>query len=109
MLQSLSEQGCLNPRPQSVTDELFANHEFFDAHDMVQVKYEMLRRVEKDGHSISDASGEFRLFPPDLLSGAGSFRGGRPRWSGSRASAAAAGSQTYDRFLLPGVPDLRAT
>ena len=44
-LRSLREQGTLNPRPQAVTDDLFTASEFFDPHDLVQVKYEMLRRV----------------------------------------------------------------
>jgi hypothetical protein len=39
---------------QSVTDELFAGNESCDSRGMAQVKYEMLRRAEKDGHSISD-------------------------------------------------------
>jgi transposase len=72
-LQSLREQGCLNPRPQSVTDELFASHEFFDAHDMVQVKYEMLRRVEKDGHSISDAAVSFGFSRPTFYQAQAAF------------------------------------
>ena len=75
-LQSLREQGCLNPRPQSVTDELFASHEFFDAHDMVQVKYEMLRRVEKDGHSISDAAVSFGFSRPTFYQAQSAFVAG---------------------------------
>ena len=47
-LQSLRQQGALNPRPQQVTDELFTGSDFFDARDLVQVKYEMLRRVSQN-------------------------------------------------------------
>jgi transposase len=54
--EALRRQGTLNLRPQTVTDELFVDQEFFDARDFVQVKYEMLLRVEKDGHSISAAA-----------------------------------------------------
>src|SRR5438067_5954750 len=44
------------PGPQEVTDELFAGGgEFFDPHDIVQVKYEMLRRVVEDGQPVSEA------------------------------------------------------
>ena len=43
---ALRQQGCLNPHPERVSDELFQTREFFDARDLVQVKYEMLRRVE---------------------------------------------------------------
>lgn len=88
-LQSLREQGCLNPRPQSVTDELFAEHEFFDARDMVQVKYEMLRRVEKDGYSISDAAVSFGFSRPTFYQAqtafvAGGLAGLVPRKRGPR-------------------------
>src|SRR3989442_555846 len=47
-LQALRQHGTLNLHPQAVTDELFVSEEFFDARDLVQVKYEMLRRVEND-------------------------------------------------------------
>jgi transposase len=45
---ALRSRGCLHPHPQEVTDPLFANSEFFDARDLVQVKYEMLRRDRVD-------------------------------------------------------------
>lgn len=65
-LQALRQQGTLNLRPQAVTDELFANSEFFDARDLVQVKYEMLRRVEKDGRSISATAAAFGFSRPSF-------------------------------------------
>ena len=40
-------------------DEAFRSSEFFDARDLVQVKYEMVRRVEADGLSVSAAAGAF--------------------------------------------------
>jgi transposase len=52
----LRQHIALNPRPDGVKDELFAELEFFDSHDTVQVKYEMLRRVQKDGWSVSRAA-----------------------------------------------------
>jgi transposase len=75
-LQSLREQGCLNPRPQSVTDELFTGNEFFDSRDMAQVKYEMLRRVERDGHSISDAAMGFGFSRPTFYQAQAAFEAG---------------------------------
>jgi len=43
---ALREARCLNPRPEAVADQAFAaGPEFFDARDLVQVKYEMVRRV----------------------------------------------------------------
>jgi hypothetical protein len=32
---------------------LFAEDSFFDARDLVQVKYEMLRRVQSGSHSVT--------------------------------------------------------
>jgi transposase len=75
-LQSLLEQGALNPRPQSVTDELFAHSEFFDARDLVQVKYEMLRRVEQDGHSIREAAARFGFSRPTFYQAQTAFQAG---------------------------------
>ena len=55
----LRQHIALNPRPDGVKDELFAEYEFFDPHDMLQVKYEMLRRVKKDGWSVSQSTRTF--------------------------------------------------
>lgn len=65
-LRSLREQGAVNPRPQTVTDDLFAASEFFDPRDLVQVKYEMLRRVEKDGQSVTEAAAKFGFSRPSF-------------------------------------------
>jgi transposase len=37
---------------------------FFDARDLVQVKYELLRRVSVDGYSVSEATTLFALSRP---------------------------------------------
>jgi len=57
--ETLKKQGVLNPHPDTVTDELFMNHDFFDSRDLVQVKYEMIRRVSKDGWSVVRAARTF--------------------------------------------------
>jgi len=49
----LQEQGALNRFPGKVTDEFFAASDFFDPRDLVQVKYEMLRRVQRDGWPVT--------------------------------------------------------
>lgn len=54
--ETLRDEGVLNPRPDSVADELFAGSDFFDPHDIVQVKYEMLRRVRVDGYTVKLAA-----------------------------------------------------
>lgn len=55
----LRDQGSLNPFPKKVRDILFLNEEFFDPNDIVQVKYELLRRVKIDGLSVTDAVKNF--------------------------------------------------
>jgi hypothetical protein len=46
--RALQQEDSLHPHPEQVTDELFLTHEFFDPRDLVQVKYEMLRRVQSE-------------------------------------------------------------
>ena len=72
--QALRQSGTLNPRPQDVRDELFREHEFFDARDLVQVKYEMLRRVSKDGDSISESAASFGFSRPSFYQAQSAFK-----------------------------------
>ena len=51
--KDLTPPGTLNPNPDAVLDEQFAAGDFFDARDIVQVKYEMLRRVA-NGQSVAE-------------------------------------------------------
>lgn len=57
--QELAASRTLNARPEAVVDDAFRGSEFFDARDLVQVKYEMVRRVEADGLSVSAAADAF--------------------------------------------------
>ena len=57
----LARSRTLNPHPETVSDELFATSAFFDARDLVQVKYEMLRRVEHGDASVAAAAAAFGL------------------------------------------------
>ena len=57
--KALREHAALNPRPGRVGDALFQDSEFFDPRDLVQVKYEMLRRVRVDGLSATKAAKAF--------------------------------------------------
>lgn len=60
----LRESGTFNPHAAAVKDLLFLELAFFDAADLVQVKYEMLRRVKHDGWSVSRASDRFGFSRP---------------------------------------------
>lgn len=62
--QRLRGQGSLNPHADRVADPLFAGGDFFDADDLVQVKYEMLRRVAVDTHSVRQATAAFGFTRP---------------------------------------------
>lgn len=64
--RSLEEHGSLNRRPEAVRAPLFAEHDFFDPEDLVQVKYEMLRRVRVDGETVSAVAAEFGLTRPSF-------------------------------------------
>jgi transposase len=63
---ALRQRGCLHPHPEKVTDELFRTTAFFDSRDLLQVKYEMLRRVEVDGHTVSHSAFIFGLSRPSF-------------------------------------------
>ncbi len=67
-VQALRAERCLNPRPDAVTDEQFARSEFLDARDLVQVKYEMVRRARVDGEPVSRAAAAFGLSRPSFYS-----------------------------------------
>lgn len=56
---SLRNSGTLNPSPEMVKDSIFQDKDFFDPMDIVQVKYELLRRVQTEGASVSDAAKSF--------------------------------------------------
>jgi transposase len=57
--RELAASRTLNPRAEVVVDEAFRASEFFDARDLVQVKYEMVRRVEADEASVSATADAF--------------------------------------------------
>ena len=61
---ALKRHGTLNPDPAAVTDALFRSGDFFDADDLVQVKYEMLRRVRVDKQSVSQSASAFGFSRP---------------------------------------------
>jgi transposase len=63
---ALRAERSLNPRPHAVTDERFARSEFLDARDLVQVKYEMVRRARVDGEPVSRAADAFGFSRPSF-------------------------------------------
>ena len=49
----------IHPVSDGIGDQVFASNRFFDSSDIVQVKYEMLRRVAIDGVSVHEATAAF--------------------------------------------------
>lgn len=72
-LEALREEGTLNPTPAEVHDPKFQENEFFDPHDIVQVKYEMLRRVSVENASVSAATEQYGVSRPTYYQTKASF------------------------------------
>src|SRR5712691_4936365 len=94
---ALRQQGSLNPHPEQVTDELFLTNEFFDARDLVQVKYEMLRRVESEGQQVSRAAAAFGFSRPSFYQAQVTFQAGRPAGADATQARAQGSSQAHNR------------
>jgi hypothetical protein len=55
----LAAQGLLHTKPERVRHPLFQTVDFFDAHDLAQVRYEMLRAARGEAATVAQAC---RLF-----------------------------------------------
>lgn len=76
-LDRLRQAGILNPQPRRVQAAWFQFGGFFDANDLVQVKYEMLRHARQDGVSKAQAASLFGLSRPTFYQAEAAFeRGG---------------------------------
>jgi transposase len=72
-VDALLGEGTLNLSADKVRDPKFREGEFFDPHDIVQVKYEMLRRVQVDNASIIEATAEYGVSRPTYYHTVSSF------------------------------------
>jgi len=72
-LRALKESGTANPHAQDVKDPGFVGSNFFDPRDLVQVRYEMLRRVRTEGRSISEATRLFGVSRPTFYKARADF------------------------------------
>lgn len=87
--EALKAQGMLHPHPERVSDALFESSAFFDPHDAVQVKYEMLRRVRVESATVSHTAAAFGFSRPAFYQAREAFeheglRGLLPRKRGPR-------------------------
>lgn len=64
--QALKERASLNQHPEKVVDPFFASSDFFDTRDLVQVKYEMVRRVRVDGDPVNRSAEAFGFSRPSF-------------------------------------------
>ena len=78
-MEALREARTLNPHPDAVRDEEFGSSGFFDARDLVQVKYEMVRRVQAEGMPVTSAARAFGFSRPSYYQAAAALaRAGLP-------------------------------
>ncbi len=71
--QLLKQQGSLNRHPERVRAPWFLGNRFFDARDLVQVKYEMLRQVQLEGADKTHAATLFGLSRPTFYQAEADF------------------------------------
>jgi len=75
-VQALAKLGTLNPHPEKVRDPLFTENAFFDPRDLLQVKYEMVRRVRLEGAARSQSAYAFGFSRPSLYQAERDFKSG---------------------------------
>jgi transposase len=73
-LQSLHDSGTFNPRSGKVRHTLFAQGDFFDARDLLQLKYETLRALEVESYPIAKAARDFGLSRPTIYEAQNQFQ-----------------------------------
>ncbi|MGH9881974.1 MAG: helix-turn-helix domain-containing protein [Pyrinomonadaceae bacterium] len=88
-LLELKRTGTLNPYSAAISDALFRENPFFDRKDLLQVRYEMLRRHRVDGLSIVEVAAAFAVSRPTFYQAQAAFEragltGLMPRQRGPR-------------------------
>src|SRR6059036_640334 len=73
-LQALKAAGTFNPRADQVSHPLFQQSDFFDPHDLVQLKYETLRALKADDYSIARAASDFGFSRPTIYQAQSQFQ-----------------------------------
>lgn len=79
-LAALRRHHAQHPHPDAVRDPAFTSGDpFFDPRDLVQVRYEMLRRVREEGRSVTGTAAAFGVSRPAFYAAQSSFaEGGLP-------------------------------
>ena len=63
-IETLRQRRALHSHPERVRDPQFRENAFYDPNDLVQVKYEMLRRVQVDKKPVTQTCAAFGLSRP---------------------------------------------
>jgi transposase len=71
--KELKQTGTLNPHAETVADPLFKQNPFFDPRDLLQTRYEMLRRHSAEQMSILEAAAAFGVSRPTFYQAEASF------------------------------------
>ena len=72
-VSELNRTGTLNSHPEAITDPLFKQNPFFDPADLVQSRYEMLRRHYAEGVSVVDVAQAFGVSRPTFYQAQAAF------------------------------------
>lgn len=72
-LAALEESGTVNNQAHGVKDTAFVASDFFDPRDLVQVRYEMLRRVHIEGQAIAVVAENFGVSRPTFYKAQADF------------------------------------
>jgi transposase len=113
--EALRASGSLNPHPEQVSDESFARSEFLDARDLVQVKYEMVRRAKLEGWPVSATAAAFGLSRPTFYAAQDALeRGGLPALAPAKPGPRGGHKLTdevldYLQTVLDADPDIEPT
>ena len=113
-VEALRAERSLNPRPEAVRDERFGSSAFFDARDLMQVKYELVRRVRVEGDPVTRLSAAFGFSRPSFYEAAAALdAGGLPALVPARPGPRGAHKLTgevvaFARQRLEADPSLRA-
>src|SRR5262249_18843290 len=70
----LAERGALHPHPERVRAALFQGGLFFDARDLIQVRYEMVRRPRANGQRAPRVPRPYGVSRQSLYLSAQAFR-----------------------------------
>jgi transposase len=113
-VQALRAERSLNPHPEAVHDPAFCESAFLDARDLVQVKYEMVRRVRLEGEPVTSAARAFGFSRPSFYQAQAALEaGGLPALVPARPGPRRAHKLTEEvvgflRERLEADPSLRA-